>query len=379
MNKLWIALSVLVIALGSAMILRYQQPSPTARPFIPLAQLINSEAEGFAPVKPGWQYVFPNDHGAHPDFRMDAWYFTGHLTTTQGQHFGFQMTFVRVALAPEKPDIDSAWAFNEIYRAHVAITDIGHKQFHASERFSRAALGLAGAAQTPVRVWLDNWEMRMPDQTQPHFQLRAVAEEIRLTLDLESVKQAITNVDTGTGNPHFHGYWLPRLQTSGVLEVSRGAFTVNGSATLNHVWGGMSLYRGQLSLNRFVLQLDDNRDILLFQLRRRDGSAEPISTGLLIAPGGAIRQLRRQDLTIDVLDQWQSAEGGVRYPSRWRLQIPKEDLELDIIPMLENQELNLSVRYWAGVVRITGKSAGQVVSGTGQVELTAYAPDASQL
>ena len=263
----------------------------------------------------------------------------------------------------------------------MAITDVDQKQFHAFERYSRAALGLAGAEKTPVRVWLENWEMLVPDQSKANFQLRAVTEDMRLTLELESLKNAVTNSDTGTGNPPFHGYWLPRLQASGVLEVGADTFTVDGSATLSHIWGTgtVSLNRGQLAFNRFALQLDDNREILLFQLRRRDGSAEPINTGLLISQDGTVRRLRRRDLTFEVLDHWQSAEDGVRYPSRWRLQIPAEGIQLDIIPLLEDQELNLSVRYWGGAARVTGKSKDQLVSGTGHVQLTAYAPDAFQL
>ena len=376
MNKVLISLSVVVIALGSVMILRYQQISPATQPFNPLPQLLKSEANGFNAVKPGWQYVFPDDYGAHPNFQMDAWYFSGYLTSTQNQLFGFQMTFFRFALAPEKAARDSVWASNEIYRAHVAITDVGRKQFHVSERFGRAKLG-AGASQSPLQVWLDDWEIRMPDENQSRFQIRATTKEINLILDLESVKEEVTNVDTGAGMPPFHGYWLPRLRASGRVELGSETITVKGIATLSQVWGGLSLYRGQIALNRFVLQLDDKREILIFQLRRRDGSADPINTGLLIAPDGAVRRLSRQELTMSVLEHWQSSKGDVRYPARWRLQIPEEDIQLDIVPMLRNQELNLSVRYWNGLVKVTGISAGQVVSGAGQVELTAYAPDPS--
>ena len=381
MKKVWVILSVLVVAVVCAIALRYVKPPPTTQPVNPLAQFFDIETEGFAPVEPGWQYVFPDDHGAHPVFQTDTWHFTGNLTTAQGHLFGFQLTFFRLALAPDEPSRDSAWATNEIYRAHVAITDVDKKQFHAYERYSRAALGLAGAEQTPVRVWLENWEMLVPDQSKANFQLRAVTEDMRLTLELESLKNAVTNSDTGTGNPPFHGYWLPRLQASGVLEVGADTFTVDGSATLSHIWGTgtVSLNRGQIAFNRFALQLDDNREILLFQLRRRDGSAEPINTGLLISQDGTVRRLRRRDLTFEVLDHWQSAEDGVRYPSRWRLQIPAEGIQLDIIPLLEDQELNLSVRYWGGAARVTGKSKDQLVSGTGHVQLTAYAPDAFQL
>lgn len=381
MKKVWVTLSMLVVAVVCAIALQYVKPRPTTQPANPLGEFFNIQTEGFAPVEPGWKYVFPDDHGAHPVFQTDTWYFTGSLTTEQGRQFAFQMTFFRLALAPDKPSRESAWATNEIYRAHVAITDVDQKQFHAFERYSRAALDLAGAEQTPVRVWLENWEMLMPDKSKANFHLRVVTDDMRLTLNLESLKSAVTNFDTGTSNPPFHAYWLPRLQASGALEVGADTFIVDGSATLSHVWGTgtVSLYRGQLAFNRFALQLDDNREILVFQLRRRDGSAEPINTGLLISHDGAVRRLRRHDLTLEVLDHWQSAEDGARYPSRWRLQIPAEGIQLDIIPLLEDQELNLSVRYWSGAARVTGKSKDQLVSGTGQVQLTAYAPDAFQL
>jgi predicted secreted hydrolase len=93
----------------------------------------------------------------------------------------------------------------------------------------------------------------------------------------------------------------------------------------------------------------------------------------LIDAQGEVLRLNHKEVVIEVLDQWASPTDGALYPARWRFKIPQEALDLDIQPLLANQELNISVRYWEGAVRIRGTAAGLPIEGRGYVELTGYA------
>ena len=117
------------------------------------------DSEGFARAMQPRRLEFPADHGPHPEYKHEWWYLTGNLGSLEGRRFGFQLTFFRIGLAPTPSERNSAWGTNQIYMAHFAITDVGASQFYCFERFSRGALGLAGASGRPFRIWLDDWSV----------------------------------------------------------------------------------------------------------------------------------------------------------------------------------------------------------------------------
>lgn len=347
---------------------------------IPVAELLGKGQEGFARADAPWQYSLPDDHGAHSAYRMESWYFLGTLATKRGREFGFQVTFFRIGLTPKPLQRSSAWATNEIYRGHFALTDIAQSRFLAFERFSRAALGLSGAKASPVRVWLEDWfaEVGHGGDTNADFHLRAGEDDLWIDLNLQSAKPTVLPDGNSLLLPGgaFHAYLMPRLRAQGTLHIGGDTYQVEGVAWLDRAWGSLPLPQGQVALNRFVLQLDDGREILCSQLHRRDGGGEPINMGLLVRGDGSVLRLNRQDMAIDILDDWISPRDGTRYPARWRLRIPAEAIELNITPYVADQEMNFSVRYWGGTVRITGKAGGRLVNGDGHVELTGYAQGA---
>ena len=106
-----------------------KHPSPTA----------------FQPATAGYRYEFPKDHGSHPTYRTEWWYYTGHLHSKNGRSFGFELTFFRRGVPPEDiKTLPSKWSISHLYLAHFAVTDITGKRFHFSEKFSREGLGKAG-------------------------------------------------------------------------------------------------------------------------------------------------------------------------------------------------------------------------------------------
>ncbi|MEA3278592.1 MAG: lipocalin-like domain-containing protein [Pseudomonadota bacterium] len=361
-----------------------ERPPVPAEKSFPLAQLLSIDEDGFARADKHWEFRFPDDHGAHPEFRSETWSFTGNLEGPGGQRFGFQLALFRLALSPDPGQRSSAWAANQIYGAQFALTDASLGEFRAYERVSRAALGLSGSSREPLRVWLEDWslEVRENREGQSGFHLAVDAEDLALALRLDPKKPPLTQGDVDlldaqpSGRGSFHFYFMPRLEVAGTLRVGDRDHRVRGTAWLDRAWGAVPLSRGQIALNRFALQLADGRDLLCLQLRRRDGSGTPIPSCLLVADDGSVRRFGRREIEMEAVGDWRSVVDGSSYPLHWRLTLPAEGLDLRIAPVLENQELNLSLRLWRGAVKATGASQGDAAAGWGYLELSGYAGSA---
>ncbi len=368
------ALVLLGLVLGGVLLgLRPDRPPGVAPAPIALEAALAETPEGFASVEGEWTYRFPADHGAHPAFRSELWYLSGHLEDPVGGRFGFQLSFFRLAVAPAPADRPSTWATNQVYRAQLALTDLAEGSFRAFERYSRAALGLAGSAAEPVRVWLEDWSLEARSGGGLHLKVRS--DDIALALDLQPQKPILTPKKVrlpqlGPTSGGFHFYLLPRLSASGTLTRAGGDLAVTGTAWLDRAWGAVPVSRGQVALNRFALQLADGRELLCLYLRRRDGTGTPIPTCVLVREDGSAVGFGRREIDLEPTGHWSSPVDRIRYPVAWRLAIPEEGLEVRISPLLENQELKLSLRLWSGAVLVEGPSG---TAGRGYMELTGYA------
>ncbi|GAB4578575.1 MAG: lipocalin-like domain-containing protein [Anaerolineales bacterium] len=338
------------------------------------------DAAGFARAEGPLPLTFPADQGPHPDYLTEWWYYTGNLDTPDGQHFGFQLTFFRRALVPpaERPAARaSAWAADQVYLAHFALTDVNGEQFHSFERYARGAAGLAGAQASPYRVWLENWSVEeiAPDQ----FHLLAAEANLQLDLELSLAKPLILHGDQGysqkgpePGNASIY-ISQTRLEARGQVTTARGTFPLTGLAWMDHEYSTSALSDGQIGWDWFSVQLSNHTELMFFQLRRADGTVDPFSSGTVIYADGTTRPLAREDFTITVLNTWRSPRTEADYPARWQVEIPSENLTLTLEPWLPDQELQTSVIYWEGAVRVTGTASGQPLTGNGYVELTGYA------
>jgi len=354
------------------------------RPTQPAASLSVAEVlrgaddTGYAKALEPRTFHFPQDHGPHPEFRTEWWYYTGNLETRDGRRFGFQLTFFRSALAPEMPARTSAWATRQAWLAHFTVTDVAEKRFHSFERWGRGALGLAGAEGAPFHVWTGDWSARSEKDAFPvHLHAaQETPENTALDLDLLEGRPPVLQGDHGLsrksaepGNASYY-YSLTRMPASGTLRLGTERFTVTGNAWMDREWSTSSLGKDQIGWDWFALQLSDGREIMLYHLRKTDGSADPSSSGTIVGPAGEIRHLSREDFSLTALDRWRSPRSGAVYPSRWRLRIPSEGaegLDLEISPLLADQELDVSFRYWEGAVAISGNAEGR-----GYVEMTGY-------
>lgn len=336
------------------------------------------DLSGFARAEAPREFRFPADHGPHPEYRTEWWYYTGNLRGPAGRHFGFQLTFFRTALLPEAPQRDSAWGTTQIYLAHFALTDTGVGHFHAWSRAGRGALGLAGATADPFRVWIDDWSAEGEGPAGLPMRLRAGESGVAIDLVLEGGKPVVLQGERGLsrkgpepGNASFY-YSLTRMPARGTVRIGGEAHAVEGLAWMDREWSTSALGRDLVGWDWFALQLDDGRELMVYQLRRRDGGADEFSAGTLVDASGAARPLAREDARLEVLGHWTSPHGGVRYPSGWRLHVPRAGLALEVAPRLADQELRVGTRYWEGAVSVRGTAAGVAVAGHGYVELVGY-------
>jgi predicted secreted hydrolase len=340
-----------------------------------------SEATGFARAKGPRPFDFPADHGPHPDFQTEWWYYTGNLESEDGRHFGYQLTFFRRALKPpaEIGERESNWATEQVYMAHFALTDVHGRQHQAFERFSRGAAGLAGAESPPFRVWLEDWQVEQVDDDPSVAHMRAAQDAIAIDLRLIDRKGATLQGDRGysrkgpdPGNASYY-YSQTRLETAGTVQVGEDVHQVEGWSWMDHEFSTSALASDQVGWDWFALQLDDGSDLMVFQIWTSDGTVGAFSSGTLTGPNGERQHLSAGDFEIDVRSTWRSPHTGASYPSLWTVQVPGAALALDIEPYLGDQELNISYAYWEGAVRVEGRRAGKPVSGNGYVEMTGYA------
>ena len=327
------------------------------------------------------EFVFPEDHGPHNDFRTEWWYFTGNLTSDEGKLFGYQFTIFRTALSKEKEQRESEWNSNQIYMAHFAVTDISGERFYFDERFSREGNELAGAQTSPIRVWLEDWEIEQSGNDVrfdlPQLRVTAGNEKVRISFNIEATKSFVLQGDSGLsqkgsqpGNASYY-YSYTNLNTTGTVEINGEAFNVTGKSWMDREWSTSALSADQSGWDWFALQLDDSTELMYYQMRKNDGTPDSYSKGIIVRNDGSSQLILQKDVQLEVTDSWQST-GGVKYPSGWKLSIPAMNTELKLLPALKNQLLDVSVKYWEGSVKIEGISSGKKVSGRGYVELTGY-------
>jgi len=375
---IWYLFALSGLAAGAVIWLHgHGRGTASPAPFL-LEEIVRAGGDGFVRPRTPWAFRFPADHGAHLDFRFENWSFHGLISDENGKQYGFQLAFFRLAMVPDPEERSSAWAANQVYRAHFTLTEGPDSRFRAFERLSRAALGLAGAAEDPIRVWVEDWSLEAVDEET--FRLRAKDEGVDLELELNGAKPIVRQGGWDLlerplgGSGGFHFYLMPRLEAMGSLRLAGRELQVSGPAWLDRAWGEVPFAGGQLALNRFEIQLVDGRDLLCLELRRREGGGTPIPSCLLIAADGMVEHFGRRRARLEPEGEWVSPLDGTRFPLRWRLSIPEIGLELTIDPMAENQEILFEPRAWSGAVLVRGSAGGSPVTGRGHLELTGYEP-----
>ncbi len=355
-----------------------QSTDRSAQPIAVTEVLRGDPTRSFAQAEQPRQFRFPADHGPHNEYRTEWWYFTGNVDNGKERRFGYQLTFFRFRPTLKPRGGRSYWRTEQLYMAHLALTDIDSQQFHAVERFSRGAAGLAGARTGELQVWLDDWSVAATSAQTFPLRLRASAGGISLDLSLEQGKGVVLHGDNGLsvknaepGNASYY-YSYTRMPTEGYISVADQTYTVRGNSWMDREWSSSALGKEQLGWDWFALQLANDHEVMYYRFRRMDGVRDRFSYGAVVFPDGRVDTLEFDEVELEILDTWQSLESKVVYPAAWRLRVPKYKLDLNIRPALAAQELDLSFRYWEGAVEFNGAFGAAAIDGRGYVELAGY-------
>jgi predicted secreted hydrolase len=347
--------------------------------------LAGSEAAllGFQQALPGYTLSFPADHAVHTAYQTEWWYYTGHLHSSSGKTYGYQLTFFRHRLDPGGLTLNpSKWFADNIYLAHMAITDVSAQRFVYGEKRNRAALGLAGAAEDRYQVWNEDWVAERLGSVHhllgeiPGYKLNLIVTPLKPPILHGDKQDGLTQKGAGQGQASYY-YSYTRLRTEGVLHTPDGVLEVSGSSWMDHEFGSSQLQASQIGWDWFSVQLDNNVELMLYAIRHKDGHIDPYSSGTVVHPDGHSEALRQKDFDIQVHTQWRSPGSGAVYPQGWTIRVPRLSLTLQLQPVMAAQELvtdaSTRVTYWEGSVRVQGSFQGQETQGAGYVELTGYA------
>jgi predicted secreted hydrolase len=340
----------------------------------------------------GYAWSFPNDHWAHPTYRNEWWYFTGHVASREEpeRRFGYQFVIFRVGLYPEAAGLDSNWEAAHLLMGHAAITEKTAGEHRFSEVLYREAPLLAAFGDPPdPRIawslapvgtdgtWTLGWtgqgfELAMEDRA------RGIALGMRTEFSRPPIFQGPGGFSRKSDAPGAASmyYSFTRLDTRGALTIDDRTWEVEGMSWMDHEFSSNQLTEEQTGWDWFGLRLDDGRDLMLYELRTKDGTVA-YGKGTLVSAGGEARYLNASDWTLRATATWRSPESGVVYPAAWVVEVPSAGLRMTIRPHVADQEnrgsAGVGVIYWEGAVGVYGADGERL--GEGHVELTGYGED----
>ena len=327
-------------------------------------------------VAPGSFVNLPRDLYFQKDYRIQWWYLTGHLFDRSGREFGYELTFFCAGV--QRRVYESPFGVNFIYLSHFAVSDVSRKRFFHFSDADSGAFRFAGADEQRLHVRLGKMSL---SGSLEKMNISARAGNIELALSLVPKKSAVLHGEKGYSrkaessplNASLY-FSVTDLETQGTLKTKEGLFSVTGKSWFDRELSSRGPAENEAGWDWFALQLDDDREVMLYQLRKQDGALDPYSSGTVIYKGGAYRHLTKSDFTVTIRDHYTSKHTGARYPSKWEVAIPSEKLSITVIPLIEDQEFTEagSIRnlYWEGTCRIEGSARGRAY-----VEMTGYQRD----
>jgi predicted secreted hydrolase len=328
---------------------------------------------------PGYLYEFPRDHFDHPDFQTEWWYCTGNVKSADGHRFGFELTFFRQGVDRD-PAKTAIWDVRNLYLAHLALSDLDGSRFYHAERMNRAGPGIAGISEPERRIWNGNWQIQWQDNEQ---KLQGIDDRFQIRLTMRSEKPPVIHGENGVSQkaegPGRASHYISqtRLLARGRIELAGRNFDVTGFAWMDHEFFTQQLEPEQVGWDWLSLQLEDETELMLFRIRRKDGSIDPYSAGTFVDARGKSEHLRASEFSLEpARESWTSPLTHATYPIRWKILVPKLGIELEVTTPLASQELTgnskLTPSYWEGAITLTGHRDRSLSGGTGYLEMTGY-------
>lgn len=378
---------ILVVTIVGLLRIDWQSPKDEHQSEEPAQPVPNFyDAEGFRKVIGPCDFAFPEDHAAHETHKTEWWYYTGNLTAADGHRFGYQLTFFRSRFVSPKeaakwPEARSAWRSPHIYLGHAALSDLDGETYRHEERTARGVLNVAGVSREgeTVDIFLADWSMTV--RADGH-RLSAHAEDFSLDLRLNPVKPPVPHGEDGYSRKGKRResascyYSFTRIATEGTVRSGDREYAVSGLSWMDREYSSAPLEEDLSGWDWFSLQLDDETELMLYYLRKKEGGFSSASGGTFVDAAGNKRDLSSENISLNVLERWESPHSGAVYPIQWRISVEPLSLDLTVSANMADQEMrspeSTNVNYWEGSVSIDGKRRGKPVGGVGYVELTGY-------
>ena len=329
-------------------------------------------------VTPGTALVFPRDHGAHPDFRVEWWYLSGWLEEASRQSSGFQITFFRLrpGVAEANP---SRFAPRQLLFAHAAVVNAQWPALRHEQRAGRAGVGAAAFAETDTALQIRDWVFRR--EPSGDYRARIPAATFSLALQVTPGQPLLLQGESGFSRkgpePRQASYYysLPQLAVRGELGVDGESREVSGIAWLDHEWSSEMLASQAVGWDWVSVNLADGGAVMAFRIRDRQGAAI-WAGGTRRGPTGEAQRFAPDEVTFTPRRRWRSPRTGAEYPVEMEVRLG--ELALRLAPLLDDQELDarrsVGAVYWEGAVLAHAAEAPATPPiGRGYLEFTGYA------
>jgi predicted secreted hydrolase len=329
-------------------------------------------AQQYHQITPDHSVTLPRDLYYKSGYRVQWWYFTGHLFDQEEREFGYELTFFTVHV--QDRNYDSRFGINTIYISHFALSDIFEKKFYFADQADRGAFGFAAALREKLDVKVGKNRVHGDEK----IFLTAAHDAMSLDLQLQPTKPFVLNGQNGYSRKSEESPLIASLyfsstniSTKGRIQIGNRTYAVTGISWFDREISTMPLGENKSGWDWFSIQLNDSREIMLYLIRNADGSIDPYSSGTFVYKDGTYRNLTRDDFLVTPMSYYRSEKTGIQYPARWSVAIPSEDIRIIITPLLQDQEI-LAYRttynvYWEGSCKVEGTSHGRAY-----VELTGY-------
>ncbi len=352
------------------------QPGPAETPGTPLGEWMRDADPRFLRARADTSFVTADGFDPQWQYRIGWWYLTGRVQTPEGRDFGVQLTFFRLAQAP---GLDlTPWSSTQSALAHFAVSDPQAETFHAAERLARLDGQSAAYRGQPLDLRVDDWRLQQlaPAQGQraPALHWTSNSEHAAVDLQIQPTRDCIRQGRDGFSAKTVDGsqasYYLscPFLQASGRLRSGDTEHQVQGTLWLDREWSSSALGDHQAGWDWFALHLDDGSALMLYRMRRHDGSADPASAGSWQSADGQLQMLQSTDFEARPGAPTRLADGS-QWLLDWQLVVPKLGIDLQVRPRLADQRHRGRFRYWEGLMQVEGRRGDVAIRGHGYLEI----------
>jgi predicted secreted hydrolase len=365
--------------------------------FCGIGAIPEAHSQGYRIPPDGYRFQFPRDHGSHPEYRIEWWYLTGHLSDSSQAdsdppHFGYQATFFRFARSPQMETSPALVHSDQLFMAHMALSDLKNKQYHYEEKIQKRGWD-AYASEAHLHTRNGNWTFIQNVSSDQAFEANldaTIGADIQMRLHLASPTQPVifgrNGVSLKGADPDARSLYItfPRLKTSGTIHYQGREFQIKGTSWMDHEISSSQLAPDQVGWNWASIHLDDGRSIMVYMMRTTGNSMDPYSSFHVIDNDNtSVHQFDSSDFSWSVDKVWTSPDTKASYPVHSTIHftppetaptsaksLPNQFVLRSRMPQQEFNSKITNLHYWEGACDVFHPNGQKI--GSAYVELTGY-------